>query len=187
MKSLSLENRIPVDVIREIFEYKQGKLFWKERPLEHFNSVRAQGVFNARFAGKEAGTPLCPKKEYLISQISYRGEKHSLLLHIATWVVVYNTYPCTDIDHLDGNGLNNEISNLSDSGELMNMRNKRLYKNNSSGLCGVSWYKRYNKWIAQGGVNKDKINLGYFESLFEAACVRKSWELTYNFTERHGK
>lgn len=187
MKSLSLENRLPVDVIREVFEYKDGKLFWKRRPLKHFNSTRAQNVFNSKWAGVEAGTLLCPNKEYLISQVSYKGEKHSLLLHIATWAIVNGVYPSQDIDHLDGDGLNNDIHNLSEAGVLLNMQNKRRYKNNSSGLCGVIWYKRSNKWVVQGTVGGKKLNLGYFESFFDAACTRKSWELSYDFTERHGK
>ncbi len=187
MKSLSLENRLPVNIVKEIFEYKAGKLYWKTRPISHFNSKRAANIFNSKYAGKEAGTPLCPRGTYLISQISYQGKKHSLLLHIATWVVCKGCYPTHEIDHKDGNGLNNQISNLSDSGVSLNMQNKSKYKNNSSGVCGIGWYTRYNKWIVYGSVNNKRMTLGYFDSLFDAACKRKAWEKLHGFTDRHGK
>lgn len=187
MKSLSLENRIPAEIIREIFEYRDGHLYWKVRPRSHFTTDRGHKGFNTRMSGRKAGTPLCPLKLYLISQITYLDQQYSLLLHIATWVVVKGEYPSADIDHEDGNGMNNSIENLKDLGVSLNMQSKAIYKNNKSGLCGISWYKKYDKWIVQGTVNGNKVNLGYFESFFEAACKRKSWELDYNFTERHGK
>lgn len=187
VKSLSLENRLPPEIVKEIFEYSDGVLLWKIRPVEHFKTKRAQSLFNARYAGKQSGTPLSPAKEYLISQISYLGEKHSLLLHIATWVVVHGEYPSGDIDHIDGNGMNNAISNLRDCGKVLNMQNKAKYRNNKSGVCGVCWYPRYNKWVAQGSSNNTKVTIGYFASLFDAVCARKSWELGHSFSERHGK
>jgi hypothetical protein len=78
-----------------------------------------------------------------------------------------------EIDHIDGNGLNNQKSNLRACTHQQNQMNRALSKNNSSGFKGVSLYKGRNKWNSYIKVNYKKINLGYFKTKEEAA-------LTYN-------
>ena len=41
--------------LQECFDYVDGKLIWKVRPLEHFKTKRAFSTWNTRFAGKTAG------------------------------------------------------------------------------------------------------------------------------------
>lgn len=53
------------------------------------------------------------------------------------------------------------------------------YRNNKSGLAGVSFKEDENKWIAYISVNKKRINLGRFDDFFEACCARKSAENKY--------
>ena len=57
--------------------------------------------------------------------------------------------------------------------------NRRTPKNNTSGVKGVSWYPKYNKWIARINVNKKRISLGYFENFDDAVKARKEAELKY--------
>ena len=49
------------------------------------------------------------------------------------------------------------------------MRNKRVYKNNTSGFKGVSFYSRYNKWMSSICVDGKLKNLGYFSDPVSAA------------------
>lgn len=50
--------------------------------------------------------------------------------------------------------------------------NKTSKNGSSSKYIGVSYYKNYNKWVAQIKVNNKKINLGYFINEIEAAKAR---------------
>ena len=70
------------------------------------------------------------------------------------------------IDHIDGNGLNNQKYNLRTCTNAENCRNRHSV-NNSSGYLGVS--KRSKKWKAQISVNKKVICLGTFEDKKDAA------------------
>lgn len=71
------------------------------------------------------------------------------------------------INHIDFNKLNNNVDNL----EIVTMRenSNRKHIKSSSVFVGVSWYKRYKKWMAQIVINKTRINLGYFTSEIEAS------------------
>lgn len=73
-----------------------------------------------------------------------------------------------EIDHRDGNGLNNRRKNLRSATHSENTYNRRVNKNNTSGLKGVYWYKRAQKWMARIGVNGNREYLGLFETPEEA-------------------
>ena len=74
-----------------------------------------------------------------------------------------------EIDHIDGNPLNNTISNLRLSTHQENCSNVKKQLHVSSIYKGVTWYKRGNNWTAQIRVNDKKIHLGYFENELDAA------------------
>jgi hypothetical protein len=61
------------------------------------------------------------------------------------------------------------------------MRNKLEYKNNKSGVTGVSWYPSSEKWRAKITVDKKQISLGYFHSLKDASKARWGAEVKYDF------
>ena len=68
------------------------------------------------------------------------------------------------VDHRDGDGLNNQRSNLRASGKAANMRNSVLSKRNTSGFKGVSYFKRTGKWTASVSIEGIQKRLGYFDS-----------------------
>lgn len=75
-------------------------------------------------------------------------------------------YPATQVDHRDGNGLNNQRSNLRLATHSQNQHNAGLRKDNSSGYKGV--YRvtgASNLW----GVQVKRIYLGTFPSAEQAA------------------
>ena len=67
------------------------------------------------------------------------------------------------------------------------MLDKKKQINNSSGITGVCWYERDNKWEVQIYFCGKKNYLGRFEDFFEACCVRKAAEVEYGFHPNHGK
>ena len=106
--------------------------------------------------------------------------------HRLAWEIYYNEVPTGDIDHKDGDGTNNRISNLRCVTKSINQRNQKLSSRNKSGVAGVLWRKAISKYEITATVNNKVINLGYTASLFDAACIRKSFNNSNGFTERHG-
>lgn len=74
-----------------------------------------------------------------------------------------------EIDHRDGNGLNNRRANLRAATSSQNKANKVKRGNTSSVFKGVSWHKRGKKWQTQIKSNGKNIHLGYFVSELDAA------------------
>jgi hypothetical protein len=73
-----------------------------------------------------------------------------------------------EVDHADGDGLNNCRSNLRDgTGMGKNRPNKTVQRNNTSGFKGV--YRKRAKWAAEIHVNKTRISLGVYGTPEEAA------------------
>jgi hypothetical protein len=75
-----------------------------------------------------------------------------------------------EVDHADGDGLNNCRSNLRDGTGLgKNKPNRGMQSNNTSGFKGV--YCRGSKWIALIKVNRKMICLGTYGTPEEAASA----------------
>lgn len=82
-----------------------------------------------------------------------------------------------EIDHVDGDTMNNRKENLRPTNRLGNMRNRKLHENNKSGKAGVIKYgKRWMAYIKLNGIQK---NLGYFNDFEEAVNARKIAETKY--------
>jgi hypothetical protein len=86
-------------------------------------------------------------------------------------------------DHIDGNGFNNQRSNIRRATKSQNMQNRGAQKNNTSGYKGVYFYESKNKYTATIGLNGKTIHLGYFRTaeLAHEAYSKKANELHENF------
>lgn len=73
------------------------------------------------------------------------------------------------VDHIDGDGLNNRRTNLRTATNQQNSWNDGKRSTNKSGYKGVSWKSRNKKWVAQIGAGGVKRHLGLFSSATEAA------------------
>lgn len=75
-----------------------------------------------------------------------------------------------EVDHWDGDGLNNQRHNLRLATQHENQRNrKNPNSNNTSGYKGVSWHKKDEKWVAQIIADGKHLNLGRFNTPEDAA------------------
>jgi hypothetical protein len=110
------------------------------------------------------------------------------LAHRLAWLYIHGSMPEKPmmIDHIDGDGENNKISNLRCVDALGNMKNTKLSSNNKSGISGVRWDSKINRWAVTIGHNGDHISLGRHKDKFEACCARKSAEIKYGYHENHG-
>jgi len=66
-----------------------------------------------------------------------------------------------EIDHVDGNPLNNQRDNLRPATRKQNSRNSKIPINNTSGYKGV--YRCQNKWRAIIRVDGKCIHIGYYD------------------------
>ena len=73
------------------------------------------------------------------------------------------------VDHIDGNGLNNQKSNLRKVTHAENLRNLKAKKNCKSKYKGVTFHTVNKKWIARISINNKRIHLGSFVDEIEAA------------------
>jgi len=80
--------------------------------------------------------------------------------------VILNTPSGFETDHIDGNGLNNQKSNLRITTRRTNGQNR--HHNKTSSFLGVSWKPRQKRWAAQITINGRCRYLGIFKTEIEA-------------------
>jgi hypothetical protein len=131
--------------------------------------------------GMAAGT--VNKRGYLKIQIF--GKVYCA--HRIAWLIYYGKHPEYGIDHIDGDKLNNAISNLRDADQLENSKNAKLSIANKSGFTGVTWAVHRNKWRSRIMFEGKDITLGFFSDIEDAISARKSANKKYGFHVNHGR
>lgn len=86
-----------------------------------------------------------------------------------------------EIDHKLGEATRNDNRkcNLRISTKSQNMMNVGLKSNNKSGVTGVIWHKKRNKWRAYIRINGKQIELGFYDKFEDAVKARKNGEDKY--------
>lgn len=161
------------EVLRQLLRYEPetGKLYWKPRSLRWFSGevIPASAYresWNVRFANKEAFRAAGPD--------GYRRGcvlGKNLLAHRVIMAMNFGVWPEHDVDHIDGNRANNRLDNLRTATRAENRQNVGLSKNNTSGFTGVSYSKKFGKWVAQIMVGRRSHFLGHFSSPDGAAAA----------------
>lgn len=85
--------------------------------------------------------------------------------HRLAWLYVHGRWPDPEIDHVNGDGLDNRLCNLRQASRSNNVNNTRPPKN-STGFPGVSKYRR--KWRATVRIGGKTKSLGYWPTPEEA-------------------
>lgn len=161
-----------------------GIFTWLERPRDHFKTSKGHNIQLAKYSKKEAGSDRfsdVSQTKYICISIDQRTYKS----HRLAWLYFHGRMPAGDIDHIDGNGSNNAISNLRDVTASENSHNRPLAKSNKTGIMGVK--RKDGAWYSFISHQRNEIYLGRHKSLFDACCARKSAELKYGFHENHGR
>lgn len=106
--------------------------------------------------------------------ISCGGKRY--LAHRLAWLFTYGEWPTCDVDHINRNPADNRISNLRLATRSENNVNAGLRSTNSSGVRGVYWSKRSERWIARVQKGGRQVHVGSFKSLDQAsAAVRDAY------------
>ena len=103
--------------------------------------------------------------------------------HQVIWEQVNGPVPeGFEIDHKDGDGLNNKIDNLRLVTHSQNMQNQHRPRSNNvtSGVKGVHWDKGRGKWRVHIAVNKRQIFIGRFDCLDAASTAYRAAALAHH-------
>lgn len=159
---------ISQELLHELFEYQNGKLFWKKSRTPAIKTGDEAGCLN-HDGYRRVG----------IGQEVFSTHRLTFLYH--------HGYMPEMIDHIDGNTQNNKIENLRECNYNQNNHNAKMRKDNTSGIKGVSFHKVTNKWRARVMVEKKSKELGLFDSIQQASeAVIKFREQLHNDFHNHG-
>lgn len=89
-------------------------------------------------------------------------DKEQIKLHRLVWFIHHKEWPKGQIDHIDGNKLNNKISNLRDVPMSINMQNRYAIRRNASDMPQGVTKTKHGKFLAN-------IRIGVFNSAEEAS------------------
>lgn len=171
---------IGADLIQDLhdhlrYEPEEGAFYWKKITSRRVKIGRRAGVVQTTH----------PVSGATYRYISFKTRK--FLEHHLVFLFETGTIP-DQIDHRDGNGLNNQFSNLRVATDSQNRANTLRNANNTSGFRGVT--KSGNKWVARLEHFGQRFQLGSFENKEDAhkAYLRKQEELfgQYALVNRRG-
>jgi hypothetical protein len=94
-----------------------------------------------------------------------KPKKHTIKLHR----LLLSFPEDKEVDHINGNKLDNRKSNLRLVTRSQNGANKGKRKDGKSIYKGVGWHKQRQKYRARIVFNKQEIHLGLFDNEIEAA------------------
>lgn len=137
------------------------------------------------FVYRHNGSPAGFKRESGYVFVSLEGRHWRA--HRLVWLYVIGRDPEGEIDHINGDRSDNRIVNLRDVSREVNAKNLSKGCTNTSGVVGVSWVTRKEKWRAYITASYKQVHLGYFGSLLDAVSARKSAEVNYGYHQNHGK
>lgn len=181
-------SEITPDIVRRLFDYSEGVLIWRERPMSDFLIEKHWRISQARFSGKIAGSVNhCRSGTRRKILIAFKGTQKKFLASRLIWAWHNGSWPVGLIDHEDGDTENDRIENLRDVSSAANSKNMRMHPSNKSGVTGVVWSDRLEKWVVGIMANRKSEYLGVFSTLEEATAVRKAAEVKYGFHKNHGR
>lgn len=109
---------------------------------------------------------------YAIRYLTVDGKSISIALHRE----IAKTPKGLEVDHINGNRLDNTKSNLRNTTHAENLRNQRRTKiNTTSKYKGVSWISEKKKWRVEIKKNYKSKHLGYFDNEHDAARMYNFW------------
>lgn len=92
----------------------------------------------------------------------------SFFAHRVVWLLAFGEWPKGILDHKDRSKLNNAPANLRLATKSLNAQNSKKRSDNTTGVRGVGWVERKQKFRARICLDGKRINLGFFDCPKEA-------------------
>ena len=159
------------------------------RTVCHYDPVTGvfKRVMKKSWKGNWYSCDSIPKSitSYGYLQMNFDGWPY--LVHRLIFMYVYGDFPKQDVDHINGDRVDNRLVNLRLVSRQDNLRNQGVRNDNTSGHVGVSFDKRSNKFHAYIGIGSgERTSLGHFLTLGEAVNARKTAEVEIGYHSNHG-
>ncbi len=135
-----------------VYQPASGSFRWKKRSGGKATRGRLAGCVNS--------------SGYLCIKVAGKN----MTAHRIAFYLVHGSLP-EEVDHIDGDKLNNSAKNLRASCKSQNQHNSKLRADNSSGVKGVHWDSKNNLWVASVRCSGVRHNCGSYKSKFDAACA----------------
>jgi hypothetical protein len=178
---MARRNYPPIELVFQCFDYRDGELFWKNRPREHFIDDRVWKIWNTKYAGEEAGCAhfsKCGNCYRWVVGLSGKSLERSVL--VWAWHHQDQGWPTLEIDHIDSSDpLDDRIENLRLATRSQQGANRAMQSNNTSGYKGVTWDYVKSRWKAHIRVKGKTINLGHFDTPEQAHEEYKKAAIKY--------
>jgi hypothetical protein len=157
---------------------KSGKLYWKHRDQEYFQTYRSFRSWNEKFAGKEAFTSV-NSDGYRTGCLLWKSVK----AHRIVWAMTRGEWPTDEIDHINGDPADNRPENLRHVSHTENVKNRAISSGTFTGQIGI------NKC---SGSDKFRVRLagqpfGVYDKLEDAIRVRDEKLAELGFHPNHGR
>jgi|688.fasta_scaffold359370_2 hypothetical protein len=164
------------EAVDDLLSYNpdNGEFRWK---VARHNGIYPGDLAGSVFVNRHNGKPY--RKIHVCRKI--------VLAHRLAFLLMRMELPSGEVDHEDGNGLNNAWSNLRVVTRQLNAQNYRKRRDNTSGCPGVKRSLTAGKWCAGLKVNSRYIHLGTFSLIEDAIAARKAAEAIYGFHPNHGQ
>lgn len=104
-----------------------------------------------------------------------KNSKKRILIHR----LILKAKDYQEIDHINGNRLDNQKCNLRFVTSSQNKINRGARKDCKSGFKGVSWHKQRNKWTARIMYKNKYHSLGLYEDIKKAADAYNNAAINY--------
>jgi len=145
--------------LKELLDYdpETGLFTWK---------VSRQGVKKGSVAGSDSHD----------GYIKIKIDGKDYYAHRLAWLYEYGYFPENGLDHEDRIKHHNWIKNLREVSNQCNMRNTGNPSTNTSGVKGIYFANKAQKWRARMKLNGKNSHFGYFEDFTEAVAHRLAAE-----------
>ncbi|MDN7812084.1 HNH endonuclease [Burkholderia gladioli] len=156
---------LPIDYLRECLDYdpQSGNLTWRVRPESHFSTKSVAQRFNSLYAGKIAGGRVA--NGYLMLPFKDETGKRVLVYaHRIAFALHHGKFPLAEVDHINGDRVDNRASNLREATRIKNAANSVFDVDNMRGVRRRS----ENCWTAQMSFQGRNVYLGSYSTEAEA-------------------
>lgn len=114
---------------------------------------------------------------YRVVKVEYQGRRVQLMVHRLAWALHHGAHAKLEVDHRDGNPLNNRPGNLREATRLQNVVNRRVKSKLPTGVEQAG-----PKYVARIRTQGRRLHLGTFDCPHQA---HQAWRA--KAVELHGE
>lgn len=139
------------------------------------------GIFTRKLcrARKQKVGDIVGTKHYS-GYIHIKIDGKTYMAHRLVWIYFFGIEPKHEIDHINGIRDDNRLLNLRECNDYEQAYNKGIYKNNTSGIKGVTYEKSSGKWVVQIRINGKNKKIGRYDCLELAGFIAEESRRKYH-------